>query len=129
RLLLYLVGAFSAIGVFLAGIGLYGSMSFFVAQRTREIGIRIALGAEPGSVRRLVINQAMTLTAAGLAIGLTMSVAGERFIRSFLFGVTTANPLVLITVALIIAAITASASYVPVRRALCTDPIVVLRQD
>jgi putative ABC transport system permease protein len=129
RLVLYLVGAFSSMGVLMAGIGLYGLMTFVVAQRSKEIGIRIALGASGLQVRRLVLNQAMMLMLVGLGIGVAVAVAGGRVLQSVVFGVSPSNPLVLIIVSSIVALITCLACYVPVRRALRTDPIIVLRHD
>jgi len=129
KLVLYLVGAFSSIGALMAGIGLYGLMSSLVAQRSKEIGIRMALGAERGNVRRLILRQAMAMTWAGLFAGIVIAIASGRFIQSVVFGVTPSTPSVLLTVGVIVSAIAYVACYVPVRRATRTDPIVVLRHD
>jgi putative ABC transport system permease protein len=129
RLVLYLVGVFSSIGTVLAGIGLYGLMSFVVVQRSREIGIRIALGANPGRVQHLVLSQALRMTVVGLLAGVAASIGGSRLVQSVAFGVTPADPQVLATVALIVIAIAGTACYVPIHRAVRTDPNIVLRHD
>jgi putative ABC transport system permease protein len=129
KLVLYLVGIFSSIGTVLAGIGLYGLMNFVVVQRSHEIGIRVALGANPGRVKQLVLGQAMRMTIVGLITGIAASVAGSRFVQSVTFGVTPSDPQVLATVALIVIAVAGTACYVPVHRAVRTDPNIVLRHD
>jgi predicted permease len=129
RLILYLIGAFSIVGALMAGIGLYGLMSFVVAQRAREIGIRIALGAEHSAVKRLVLNHAIRMTALGLVIGVALALASGRLIQGVVFGVAPSNPTILITVAIIIGVITGAACYAPVCRALRMDPVAVLRHD
>jgi predicted permease len=129
RLVLYLIGAFSVIGTLMAGIGLFGLMSFLVVQRSKEIGIRMALGAAPGTVRRLVLTQAMTMTGLGLAAGIIIAVASSRFIQGVIFGVTPSTPSVLAIVCVLVSAITFVACYNPIRRATHVDPVVVLRND
>jgi putative ABC transport system permease protein len=129
RLVLFLIGAFSVVGAVMAGVGLYGLMSFVVAQRSREIGIRIALGAEHRTVKRLVLNQALRMTVIGLVIGTGLAIGSGQLIRSVVFGVVPSNPTILITVALIVGIITYAACYAPVRRALRFDPATVLRHD
>jgi putative ABC transport system permease protein len=129
KLVLYLVGAFSSIGVAMAGIGLYGLLSFSVAQRSKEIGIRVALGAARSSVKRLIFRQAAMMTATGLAIGLVGAILGNRLMQSIVFGVSASNPGVLLTVAVLVGVVTCGACYVPVSRATRIDPIIVLRQD
>jgi predicted permease len=129
RLVLFLLGAFSVVGAVMAGVGLYGLMSFVVAQRSREIGIRIALGAEHRTIKRLVLNQALRMTAIGLVIGTGLAIASGQLIRSVVYGVVPSNPTILITVALVVGTITYAACYAPVRRALRFDPVTVLRHD
>jgi putative ABC transport system permease protein len=129
RLVLFLISAFSVVGAVMAGVGLYGLMSFVVAQRAREIGIRIALGAEHGTVKRLVLNQALQMTVIGLVIGIGLAIASGRLIRGIVFGVVPSNPIILITVAIVVGLITCAACYAPVRRALRLDPVAVLRHD
>jgi len=129
RLVLFLLLAFSVVGAVMAGIGLYGLMSFVVAQRSREIGIRIALGAEHRTIKRLVLNQALRMTAIGLVIGTGLAIGSGQLIRSVVYGVAASNPTILITVALVVGVITYAACYAPVRRALRLDPVTVLRND
>src|SRR5215510_10102476 len=129
RLVLFLIGAFSIVGAVMAGVGLYGLMSFVVAQRQREIGIRIALGAEHSMIKRLVLNQALRMTGIGLVIGVGLAIASGQLIQSVVFGVAPSNPTILITVAIVVGLITYAACYAPVRRALQLDPVTVLRHD
>jgi putative ABC transport system permease protein len=129
RLVLFLLGAFSVVGAVMAGIGLYGLMSFVVAQRSREIGIRIVLGAEHRTIKRLVLHQALRMTAIGLVIGTGLAIGSGQLIRSVVYGVAPSNPTILITVALVVGVITFAACYAPVRRALRFDPVTVLRND
>jgi len=129
RLVLFLIGAFSIVGAVMAGVGLYGLMSFVVAQRSREIGIRMALGAEHGTVKRLVLNHALRMTVIGLVIGIGLAIGSGQLIRSVVFGVVPSNPTILITVAIVVGLITYAACYFPVRRALRFDPVIVLRHD
>src|SRR5207247_4446355 len=105
KLVLYLVGAFSSIGALMAGIGLYGLMSFLVAQRSKEIGIRMALGAERSSIRRLILNEAMAMTCGGLFAGIVIAIASGRFMQTIVFGVTPSSPGVLITVGAVVSAV------------------------
>ena len=129
RLVLFLLGTFSVVGAVMAGIGLYGLMSFLVAQRSREIGIRIALGAEHRAIKRLVLNQALRMTAIGLVLGTGLAIGSGQLIRSVVYGVVPSNPTILITVALVVGVITYAACYAPVQRALRFDPVTVLRND
>ena len=129
KLVLYLVAAFSSIGVLMAGIGLYGLLSFSVAQRSKEIGIRVALGAGRNSVKLLIFRQALMMAATGLAVGLIAAVFGNRLMQSIVFGVSASNPSVLVTVSVLVGIVTYVACYVPIYRATRIDPIIVLRQD
>jgi putative ABC transport system permease protein len=129
RLVLFLIGAFGVVGAVMAGVGLYGLMSFVVAQRSREIGIRVALGAERRSVKSLVLNQALRMTVIGLVIGIGLAIGSGQLIRTVVFGVVPSDPTILVTVAIIVGLITYAACYVPVRRALRLDPVTVLRHD
>ena len=100
--MLYLVGAFSSIGVLMAGIGLYGLLSSSVAQRSKGIGIRMALGAGRNSVKRLIFRQALVMTATGLVIGLIAAILGNRLMQTIVFGVSSSSPEVLLTVAVLV---------------------------
>jgi ABC-type antimicrobial peptide transport system permease subunit len=120
---------FSALAVLLAGIGLYGVMSYSVVRRTNEIGIRIALGAQNGNVLWMVLRESLLLLATGLALGLPLSLGSLRLLRSQLFELSPSDPLTLAGAVLIIAAVTLLASWLPAHRATKVDPMVALRCD
>jgi putative ABC transport system permease protein len=129
RMYAALVAIFSGVAVALAAIGLYGVMSYTVAQRTREIGIRIALGARRVDVMRLVLRQSTMLVGVGLFCGLASAAAVTRCLEGLLFGLTPLDPSTFIVVALAFACIATLASYVPARRATKVDPLVALRYE
>jgi putative ABC transport system permease protein len=116
------------VGLLLAAIGIYGVTAYVVTSRTREIGIRIALGAQQRTVRRMVLKQGMTLTLAGAAIGLTLAAAAARLLSSMLFGVDAADPIAFGGAAILFCSVGALACYGPARRASGVDPIEALRQ-
>ena len=120
---------FACAAILLASIGLYGLMAYAVQQRTLEFGIRLALGADGGSLRNMVLRQAMLLAAAGIAIGLAAAYGLTRFMASMLFGVKPGDPWVFAAVAALLAAVAMLASYLPARRAVRIDPIVALRYE
>jgi putative ABC transport system permease protein len=124
-----LVGSFAALALLLAGFGLYGVMAYSVAQRRREIGIRMALGARAADVRSLVVGQALRMGAAGLAIGLAGAVLVARVLDSLLFGVTAGDPLTFAGVSAALLAVLLIAAYLPARRATGVDPMVALRAE
>ena len=124
-----LVGAFALSAVLLAAIGLYGLISYSVAQRTREIGIRVALGARPAQVMTPVIREGMTLASIGVALGLACALAATKLISSYLFGVGPTDPLTFTAVATTLLIVAFLASYIPSRRALRVDPLTALRAD
>jgi len=126
---LIMLGIAAAVALFLGSVGIYGVLSYVVAQRTREIGVRMAVGAEQGSVRRMVMKQALTLAAAGVAIGLVGALGLTRLMSSLLFGVSPVDPLTFGSVALGLSAVAMVASYVPARRASRVDPVVALRSE
>ena len=110
-------------------MGIYGVISYSVAQRTKEIGIRMALGAEHGEVRGMFVKHGLLLSVAGLAIGFGASVALTRWRASLLFGVTAIDPATYAAVGLVLAAATLLASYMPARRATAIDPARALRAE
>jgi putative ABC transport system permease protein len=129
RFNLLLVGSFAVLGLLLAAVGIYGVVTFLVSQRTREIGIRMALGARAADVRRLVIVDGMAPVLAGSAVGLAAGIVATRAIRGLLFGVTPLDPLSLGAAPAILAVIALLACYLPARRATRVDPLVALRDE
>jgi putative ABC transport system permease protein len=127
RFAMVLVAIFAVSALLLAAVGIYGVMSYSVSQRTREIGVRMALGATPASVLQLVLRQAGVMTAAGISIGLVGALTLTRFLAAFLFGVTAKDPLVYGAVALLLALVALVAVIVPSARATRVDPLVALR--
>jgi putative ABC transport system permease protein len=129
RLVTTLLGTFAGVAMLLAAIGIYGVISYAVAQRTHEIGIRAALGADAGSLLRLILRGGMGLTAAGLAIGCAGALAITKLMRDLLFGVSERDPATLAAVAAGLACVALLACYLPARRASQVDPMVALRYD
>jgi predicted permease len=129
RLAATLVGSFGLAGLMLAIVGLYGVVSYFVARRTHEIGIRVALGAQQRDVLRLVLGQGLRLMAIGLVLGLGAALALTRFLASLLYGVSATDALTFVVVPLILAATTLLAAFIPARRAMKVDPMVALRYE
>jgi putative ABC transport system permease protein len=124
-----LVTAFAAVALVLAGVGLYGLISYTVAQRVPEIGVRLALGATPAQVAGLVIRQGLVLAAAGVALGMIGALGATRLIESLLFSVSASDPLIYSALAALLLSIAALACYLPARRAMRVDPMAALRSD
>ena len=124
-----LMTLFGLTAVLLAAIGVYGVMAYSVQQRTHDIGVRLAIGAEPGHVRTMVIGQGMSLALLGIAIGLAAAFGLARFIASLLFGVTAHNPVVFVTVPIVLGVVALVAVYVPAARASRVNPAVALRSE
>ncbi len=123
------VGAFGVLAFVLAAVGIYGVIAYNTRQRTHEFGIRMALGALPGDVLRLILGQGMRITVMGLGLGLVASLALARLMSSLLFGVSASDPLTFIAVVLLLAVVAMLAIYIPAHRAMRTDPVLALRHE
>jgi ABC-type antimicrobial peptide transport system permease subunit len=129
RLVAMLSSFFGLLGLVLASIGLYGIMAYAVVRRTAEIGVRVALGAQPGDVLWMVLRQTLLLMAIGLGVGMAASLATTRLVSSQLFGVTATDGPTIATATLVLLVVAAGAAYVPARRASHVDPMVALRYE
>jgi putative ABC transport system permease protein len=124
-----LLGGLAALAVLLTTLGLFAVIAYMVREKTREIGIRMAIGATPGSVRNLVLKQTAWLAVAGAVIGIFLSVTSSRFLGSLIYGVRRTDPLTFAVVIALLAALALAASYIPARRAMRVDPILALRDE
>jgi putative ABC transport system permease protein len=129
RTQMWLLTLLSGIAAVLAGVGIYGVIAFLASLRTREMGVRMALGATPREVLRLILSQGLALGAAGLALGLAGSLALTRLLRSLLFEVEPADPVVFTAAAVALLALSAVASYFPARQASRVDPLTALHHQ
>jgi putative ABC transport system permease protein len=129
RLTLYLLTAFAAIGLFIAAIGIYGVIAFSVSQRTVEIGIRMALGAQKEDVLAMVLRQGAWLVGIGFAVGIGATFVAGRALESHLHTTSGTDPIALAAITVFFAAVAAIACWLPARRAMMVDPIVALRAE
>jgi len=129
RALAWLLGGFGTIGLVLGAVGIFGVLAYAVTQRRREIGVRLALGASPRAVLRMVLGQGMLLAVVGVGIGLIGAALLTRFMASVLFGIAPSDPWTFAQVIAVLLAAAAVASWLPARRALRIDPVMALRDD
>lgn len=129
RFAMILLAAFAALALLLASIGIYGVISYIVGQRTHEIGIRIALGAQPSDVLKIILGHGVRLALIGVAIGLAASAGVTRLMSKILYGVSSVDPLTFVSVAIVLTIVALTACYIPARRAMRVDPIVALRYE
>jgi ABC-type antimicrobial peptide transport system permease subunit len=129
RSLSWLIGGFACLAVLLSAIGIYGVMSFVVSQRTQEVGIRIALGAQEKDVLRLMIGQSLKLTILGIVVGLIGAFAVSQFLKGLLFEVEPYDPFVFALISVLTACLGLIACYVPASRATTVDPLLALRNE
>ena len=124
-----LSSVFAGLALLLAAIGLYGILSYSVAGRTREIGVRMALGAQRGSVLKMILQEAGILVSVGVVIGIPSAILASRLFSSMLFGLKSTDPVSMLLVVAVLLAITLLASYIPARRATKVDPMIALRYE
>jgi len=129
RLIARLSSFFGALSLLLACLGLYGLLSYEVSRKTREIGVRMALGARPSDVLRFIVRQGVGLSAVGAAFGILGALGATRYLASLLYGVRPFDPLTFLSVALLLGLVALAACYIPARRASHLDPMVALRYE
>jgi predicted permease len=129
RTMMFLTALFAIVALIVAVVGVCGVLSYTVAQRTQEVGIRLALGADAGRVRRMVIGDGLRLVAVAVVVGLAMSLAASRLLRSQLFGVSANDTMTFVVVTAVLGGVALLACYIPARRASRVDPLVALRTD
>ena len=124
-----LLGAFAGLALLLSSIGIYGVISYLVGQQTREIGIRMALGAQRKDVLRLILGNGARMALLGIAIGIVAALGLTRLMAKMLYGVSATDPLTFVVVALVLVLVALAACYIPARRAMRVDPLVALRYE
>jgi ABC-type antimicrobial peptide transport system permease subunit len=124
-----ILAAFGVLALLLAAVGIYGVMSYVVAGRTREIGLRMALGAQTADVLRLILRQGMLLALIGTAIGIAIGFGGARLLKTLLYGVSAADPITFAAVTLLLGSVTLLACWLPAHRATKVDPMIALRAE
>jgi putative ABC transport system permease protein len=124
-----LLGLFAGLATLLAGVGIFGVMSYLVTLRIREIGLRMALGAQPGQVLRLILKQGLLLTGTGIAVGLAGALALTRVLSSLLFEVGSTDPSIFAAIVLLLTFVSLIACYIPARRATRVDPLIAMRSE
>jgi ABC-type antimicrobial peptide transport system permease subunit len=124
-----LMSGFAALALLLCATGIYGLISFTTLQRTREIGVRMALGADRGAIRRMVLKEGGVLVALGLGFGLAGAIVGSRLLQTMLFEIRPEDPLTFLVVSVVIGGVGLVACYIPARRATRVDPLVALRAE
>ena len=129
RMVMALLTSFACLALVLSALGIYGVLSYSIAQRTREIGLRLALGADQGSVLRLVVGTGARLALFGIAAGTAVALALTRMMMDLLYGVRPADPVTFAVVTIVLASTSILACYIPARRAMRVDPIVALRYE
>jgi ABC-type antimicrobial peptide transport system permease subunit len=129
RFSVFVLGAFAGLALILAAVGLYGVVGYVVTQRTNEIGIRLALGAEPRSIQRLVVVQSLRMVLIGLSLGLVGAVVVTGIMRSLLYEVKPRDPLTFAVVTLLLVVVALAAAFIPARRAARVDPVLALRAE
>jgi ABC-type antimicrobial peptide transport system permease subunit len=126
---LVLLSAFAVIALLLAVVGIYGLLAYVVVQRRRELGIRVALGAQPGQIHRMILRQGLVLVAAGFALGIPATLALGRLLRGLLFGTEGIDPVTMTAAAAVMGIVSIAAIWLPARRATEVDPIAILRAE
>jgi putative ABC transport system permease protein len=129
RFNIFLLGGFAGVALLLASVGLFGVMAYLVSQRTREIGVRLALGAQPRNVFRLIIGRGMLLALAGVAIGVAAAFGLARFLETLLYQIKTTDPLAFTVAPALLLGVALLACYAPARRAMNVDPVISIRYE
>jgi putative ABC transport system permease protein len=126
---MYLLSCFATVALLLASVGLFGVMAYLVSQRTRDIGIRLALGATRTNVLRMIVGQGLLLAVIGAVLGIAAGFAGTNLMRGLLFSITPTDPATFVAVPVLLIVVALLACYVPARRAMQVDPLVALREE